>query len=164
MAGEAEMWSMNKQELIAQIALGRTSLDDALARVGDNHMDLVILHGEWSVKDLIGHLAFWEESVVELFYILRAGKTPEPFELDGLNAQALAKSRKHSLADLREEEKAAYRKALALVNDATDDELFNPAHFPWTGGRPFEELLRDNTCGHYEEHMPELTAWLKRIA
>jgi hypothetical protein len=165
MAGEAEMWSMNKQELVAQITSGRASLDDALAKVGDSHMDLVILHGEWSVKDLFGHLAFWEETVVELFHILQDGKTPGPFpELDAVNAQALAESRKYSLADLLEREKAAYQKVLALINDATADELFNPAHFPWTGGKPFEELIRDNTCGHYEEHLPELIGWLKRIA
>lgn len=155
---------MNKQDLILQITSGRASLDDALSRVGESHMSLVILHGEWSVKDLIGHLAFWENTIVEFFHVLRAGKTPKPFELDVLNAQAMDESRKYSLADLREREKAAYQKVLALIKDAADDELFDPSHFPWTGGRPFEELIRDNTCGHYEEHMPELTAWLKRIA
>lgn len=155
---------MNKQELMAEITSGRASLDAALSKVDEERMPLIVLHGEWSVKDLIGHLGFWEDTIVKFFDILQTGKTPEPFELDAVNAKALVESRKQSLSDVCKQEKAAYQKVLELVNNTPDDELFDPAHFPWTGGRPFEELIRDNTCGHYEEHMPELSAWLKRIA
>lgn len=155
---------MSKQELIAEITSGRALLDAALSKVDEERMPLIILHGEWSTKDLIAHLGFWEDTVVKLFNILHTGKIPEPFELDALNAKVLAESRKQSLSDVCRQEKAAYQKVLALVKSTSDDELFNPNHFPWTGGKPFEELIRDNTCGHYEEHLPELMAWLKRIA
>jgi hypothetical protein len=156
---------MNKQELTAKILAGRQELENALAHVDDERMPLIILHGEWSVKDLIGHLGFWEESVVLLFNTLRARKTPEPYpEVDVLNEQVLTASRKQSLAEVRRQEKSAYQKVLSLVKEATDKELFDPRHFAWTEGRPFEEIISDNTYGHYEEHLPELTAWLKRIA
>ena len=156
---------MNKQELTTKILTGRTQLEAALSHVDEERMPLIILHGEWSVKDLIGHLGFWENSVVSLFNALRAGKTPEPFpELDALNARVLSESRKQSLSEVRRQEKGAYQKVLALIKDASDRELFDPAHFPWTEGRPFESFISDNTYGHYEEHLPELTAWLKRIA
>lgn len=156
---------MNKQELTTKILTGRTQLEAALSHVDEERMPLIILHGEWSVKDLIGHLGFWENSVVSLFNALRAGKTPEPFpELDALNARVLSESRKQSLSEVRRQEKSAYQKVLSLIKDASDRELFDPAHFPWTEGRPFESFISDNTYGHYEEHLPELTAWLKRIA
>src|SRR5512133_3382187 len=164
MAGGGEMGSMKKQELLARMTSGRALLDAALSKVDEERMPLIVLHSEWSAKDLIGHLGFWEDTVVKLFNILHSGKTPEPFELDALNAKVLAESRKQSLSEVSRQEKAAYQKVLVLVKSATDDELFNPDHFLWTGGKPFEELIRDNTCGHYEEHLPELTAWLKRIA
>jgi hypothetical protein len=156
---------MNKPELTAKIQAGRQQLDSVLVRIDEERMPLVILHGEWSVKDLIGHLGFWENSVVTLFNTLRAGKTPPPTpELDALNAQILADSRKQSLAEVRRQEKAAYQKVLSLVHDATSAELFDPAHFPWTAGRAFEGFISDNTYEHYEEHLPEVLAWLKRIA
>lgn len=156
---------MNKQDLTAKIVSGRAQLDAALVRVDEERMPLIILHGEWSVKDLIGHLGFWENTAVSLFNTLRAGKTPEPFpELNAINARVLIESRKQSLSEVRRQEKAAYQKILGLLKEATDQELFDPAHFPWTEGRPFEGFISDNTYGHYEEHLPELTAWLKRMA
>jgi hypothetical protein len=156
---------MNKQDLTARILTGRTQLEAALSHVDEERMPLIILHGEWSVKDLIGHLGFWENNVVSLFNTLRAGKTPEPSpELDALNARVLSESRKQSLSEVRRQEKTAYQKVLALIKDASERELFDPAHFPWTEGRPFENYISDNTYGHYEEHLPELAAWLKRIA
>lgn len=156
---------MNKQDLTAKIVAGRAQLEAALSHVDEERMPLIILHGEWSVKDLIGHLGFWENRIVSLFNTLRAGKTPEPsLELDVINARVLSESRKQSLSEVRRQEKAAYQKILALVKDASERELFDPAHFPWTEGRPFESFISDNTYGHYEEHLPELAAWLKRIA
>jgi hypothetical protein len=156
---------MSKQELTTKILAARQQLENTLARIDEERMPLLILHGEWSVKDLIGHLGFWEASVVSLFNTLKAGKSPEPFpDLDALNAQVLADSRKQSLAEVRRQEKTAYQKVLALVQDATEAELFDPRHFAWAEGRPFEDFIHDNTIGHYEEHLPEVTAWLKRIA
>jgi hypothetical protein len=156
---------MSKQELTTKLLAARQQLESTLARIDEERMPLLILHGEWSVKDLIGHLGFWEASVVSLFNTLKAGKSPEPFpELDVLNAQVLTDSRKQSLAEVRRQEKTAYQKVLALVQDATEAEMFDPRHFAWTEGRPFENFIYDNTIGHYEEHLPEVTAWLKRIA
>jgi hypothetical protein len=156
---------MNKQELLDKIVTGRAQLEAALSHIDEERMPLIILHGEWSVKDLIGHLGYWEGFVVTLFNTYRAGKTPEPFsDVDLVNAQVLSQSRKQSLSELRRQEKNAYQKILALLQEASPQELFNADHFPGTKGQPFESIISDNTYGHYAEHLPELNAWLKRIS
>jgi hypothetical protein len=154
-----------KQELLDTILAGREKLDDALAKVTDSQMTLAILHAKWTTKDLLGHLAFWEESAATLFTTLRMGQEPEPFPaLDELNARQLAEWRTIPLAEVKTREKAAFERVLELIRSANDTELFDPAHFPFTGGRAYEEFFRDNTCGHYEEHLASLNTWLKRIA
>ena len=156
---------MNKQNLIENIHDGRRELDAAVARISDERKIMVILHGEWSIKDLIGHLGFWEERVVILFNVLRSGDTPEPYEdVDDLNSKAIIRSRNLTLSEVFRIEEAAYKNVLAVIEEATDKELFDPNYFQWTNGRRFEELISDNTWGHYEEHLPEINAWLKRIA
>jgi len=156
---------MNRKELMDKILSSREQLDEALGQISNERMALIILHGEWSVKDLIGHLGFWESRIASLFPLLKAGKTPEPFkDIDLLNSQAIDEMRTLSLADVRRLEKSAYQKILALIKEASDPELFNSDHFAWTEGRCFEEIISDNTWGHYEEHLPELQAWLKRVA
>ena len=156
---------MNRKELIDKILASRAQLEEALGQISNERMLMVILHGEWSVKDLIGHLGFWESRIASLFPLLKAEKTPEPFkDIDALNSQAIDEMRTLSLADVRRLEKSAYQKILALIKEASDPELFDPDHFAWTEGRCFEEIISDNTSGHYEEHLPELQAWLKRVA
>lgn len=158
------MQILNKKELTGKILAGRKQLEAALDHVDNERMPLVILHGEWSVKDLIGHLGFWEEHVVSLFTTLRTGRKPLPSpELDVLNAKVLVDSRKLSVAEIRRQEKKAYQDVLALIEKATYEELFDGAYFSWTEGRPFYEFIADNTYGHYEEHLPEVLAWLKRM-
>jgi hypothetical protein len=159
---ESQMSS--KKELTEKILASRKQLDAALAHVDNERMPLVILHGEWSVKDLIGHLGFWEAHVVSLFTTLRMGRKPLPsLELDALNAKVLADSRRLSQTEVQRQEKKAYQDVLALIQKATHEELFDGSHFAWTEGRPFYTFIADNTYGHYEEHLPGLLAWLKRI-
>jgi len=156
---------MNRKELIDKILASRAQLEEALGQISNERMLMVLLHGEWSVKDLIGHLGFWESRVAALFPLLKVGKTPEPFkDIDALNSQAIDEMRTLSLSDVRRLEKSAYQKILAVIKEASDPELFDPDHFAWTEGRCFEEIISDNTWGHYEEHLPELQAWLKRVA
>jgi len=156
---------MNKSELIDKIFTSRENLLANFARIGDDRSSLVILHGEWSAKDLIGHLCFWEERVSTLFSVLKAGKLPEPFlDMDLLNAEAVAEFAKLSLDQVRKREEIAYQKILTIINEASEEELFDPNYFAWTEGRNFAEFISDNTWGHYDEHIPEMIAWLKRIA
>lgn len=156
---------MNKMELKEKIMASRQDLETAMARVRDDQAGRVILHGEWSLKDLIGHLGFWEENVVKLYEILSAGQqVPAMEDMDAMNAQAISDWGARSLDVVRRDEQAAYHAVLALVDAVAEANLFDPAFFPWTEGRPFAEIISDNTCDHYEEHLPELIAWLKRIA
>ena len=156
---------MNKDELKQIILASRTRLVASIGLVGEERMDRVILHGEWSVKDLIGHLAFWEQRVVTLFELLQAGTSPGSMEdLNKLNEQVILEYRTLSLVEVREIEQLAYQTVLGLVEKASEAELFEPTHFGWTEGRCFYEFIADNTCGHYDEHLPELVGWQKRIA
>lgn len=157
---------MNRQELKGKIRSSRGELESALGRISNEQRTLVILHGEWSIKDLIGHLGFWEARVVSLFLILKAGGIPESDhqDMDILNAENLLRTRGQSLEEVVGFEQAAYKKVLELIDTASDKELTDPHHFAWTQGRSFDEMISDNTWGHYEEHLPEVMAWLKRIA
>ena len=156
---------MNKQDLLEKILEGREELELALNKVSERQKSLIILHGEWSVKDLLGHLGFWENRVADLFEVLKAGATPEPaVDMDLMNAKALLATREKSLAELEVFEKDAYQRVLRIIQQASEQELFDPGFFDWTKGASFQELISDNTWGHYEEHLPELNAWLNRIA
>ncbi len=81
---------MNKAELLANIRSGRQQLDVSLAHLGEEQLLVPVLHGGWTVKDLIAHFGFWEERIVTLYGQLVRGEEPaaDELSLDELNAQA----------------------------------------------------------------------------
>jgi hypothetical protein len=149
---------MNKAELLANIRTGRQQLEFALARWSEEQMLVPVLHGGWTIKDLIAHFGFWEGRVVTLYGQLSRGEEPAADEppLDELNAQAYRQNRAGTLDEVQREERAAYTQLMALTANASDDDLFNPQRFAWIQGKPFVEWIENNTYGHYAEHATDL--------
>ncbi len=148
---------MDRRTLRAQIEAGRDRFDGALAGLGDDAM-LERIDEEWTRKDVVAHVEAWERRVVRLFAGLRTGAPIDgDEETDSLNARLYVQDRDRSLADVRSGERAAYEAMLAALDDASDEELFDPKHFVWTDGDPFAEWFRANGDEHYDEHLEQLT-------
>ena len=150
---------MNKAELLTQMRAGRKQLETDLAHFDPEQLGAPRLHGNWSLKDLLAHLGFWEQHTASEFSALLRGVEPpeEAITLDELNAQVYAQNQHKPLAEVRLEEQAAYEQLLLLVENAVDDDLFNPRRFAWTEGKPFVEWIENNTYGHYEQHQADLS-------
>jgi hypothetical protein len=150
-----------KEKLLAQLFTAREELETTLAHVPEQEMGTPILHDGWSVQDTLCHLAFWQEWMTACFAALRAGQMPAPvIDVDALNARILTDFHHLSLEEVREREQVAYQQVLDMIENAAEDELFDPHHFAWTNGNPFLAWIENNTWGHYAEHLPELQAWL----
>jgi len=159
---------MNRSELMDKLRAGRDQLDPALAQLNDEQMLLPGLNDNWSGKDLLAHIAFWEWRAAHLFdQLVRTGKVVDtvglPTDLNALNAKVYADGSQRSLPDVRHNEQKAYQAILALVENASDDDLFNPDRFAWCEGKPFVNWIVDNTYGHYDEHMQNLQNWIKTV-
>lgn len=150
-----------KESLLARLFTSRETFEETLARLPEDQLETPILHGETSAKDMLGHIAFWEELATARFDALRAGQTPDPItDFDAINARILNDFRHLSLEEVREREQAAYQHIIDMIERATEDELFKPDHFPWTNGSPFWAWIEGNTWEHYEEHIAEVQTWL----
>ena len=150
-----------KDTLIARIQTAREAFDATLARVPEKEMQIPVLHDGWLVKDMLAHLGYWEERAVQRFKTLRAGETPAPVtDLDELNEQALVEGRMHSVEVVRRRELEAYVQLLNMVREASPDELFTPSYFAGAPQNAFVDWIAGNTWEHYDEHLPEVVAWL----
>ncbi len=158
---------MDRAELLSQMQAGRTRLETALARVDAGQMDVPVLPNGWSIKDLLFHLGFWERRTTALYETLRRGAVPETArnddEVNALNARAYTEGRDRPLDEVRTEEAAAYQALLAVAEKAPETDIFDPGRFCWTEGRPFFNWIEGNTYGHYDEHLPEVLAWLDEM-
>lgn len=158
---------MDRRELLLNMVAGRNRLDAALAGLREDQFLAPELDNGWSVKDLLAHLAFWENRVGGIYLGLVIGdmSTLEGADLsvDALNALVYERNRLTPLAQVRENESWAYQALRRLAAAAPEEHLFDPLRFAWTQGRPFVDWIAGNTYEHYAEHLPVVLAWRKNL-
>jgi hypothetical protein len=149
--------AVNRSTLAETIAAGRLRLETALAAFGDAAM-LDVVDEPWTRKDVLAHLEAWERRVVGHLGTLRSGDRPDgSVQTDVLNERFYRENRDRSLDDVRAGEREAYDALLAAIDGASDEELFDTHHFPWTDGDSLADWFRGNSDEHYDEHLEQLT-------
>jgi hypothetical protein len=150
---------MDKQQLIAALRTGHERLRAAIDALSEDELALPA-QGEWTRRDLVAHVEWWERHAAHVVAALRAGRDPypadEPFDLDARNARVFEESRGRAAAEVRSGEAAAWADLLRVIEAADEADLFDPARFAWTGGEPLVEIIRGDTDRHWEEHLPHL--------
>ena len=156
----------NKTELLAQLREGRATWEALLAQVAPERLTEAGVEGDWSLKDVIAHIAFYEQRMVKRLQAVARGTTPRPhpviknLDTDDANAWIYAQNENRPLAEVQAEEQATYQQLLAALEPISDADLFTAGRFPWLDGRTLWKTIPGNSYGHYEEHIPPLQAWL----
>ena len=111
--------------------------------------------GEWSVRDLLGHVATWEEEALKaLPIIVEGGKLPRYASqggIDGFNARQQEAKRDLSLGRLLQEMDATHQRLLALVDKVPESAYA-------TEGR-FLRRLRLDAISHWRGHAQDVRRW-----
>lgn len=158
------MLRVTRAELEEKVEDGRRPFREEVARLPEDAFDEVTASG-WTVKEILAHVAFWEETVAPFIQgMLRGRGWPDQAEwhggggFDGArgwpeadvhNAREAAWSRTRSAADVLARWDRAHDRCLAAVRDLTDEEAADPR---------FVDEVRNQTYGNYPEHLAELGA------
>lgn len=153
---------MNKTDLLAAIRRDRAALDVLVARIDGAHMTEPVLEGGWSVKDVLAHIAAWEELCLTWLSIgVRAELTAgDEFgaQVDALNARLYGENRDRPLADIRDAYTTSHAAIVAATNGLDDSALASrPA---WAPHAQLWQIIDANSAEHYREHIDQLTRWL----
>ncbi len=150
---------------IEQIESLQRALEERLARLDDLDWErpATVGGGDWSVRDLVGHIASWEEIALEGISATLEGRPPQASAqtVDALNAEMVASKRQLSLHDLRETAAQVHRRLLERI------ETLDPATWAAPAGpQPGAKRLADLVGGalasqrapfrHLEDHLPDL--------
>ena len=119
---------------------------------------------EWSIKDLLGHMAFWAEKAAADLRSLAGGEqerieSPSSLEeLNDWNARESTSRSGKSLAELRTEWEKSYADAADMLR-ATDASLLGTEV---RGTSQLNRFLGDTTL-HYNEHAEQIRAWQRQL-
>jgi len=140
-----------------------SALEAALAGLREPRMIEVGVVGAWSIKDLLGHIAFWAQQAAKNTELVKAGRQDRVERPDSSNAidrwnareQRLRAGR--SLAEVSRELEESHQLALAALAGLPEEKLSLDLE-----GGTFLELYAVDTYDHYREHTDQILAWRKR--
>ncbi|GAB1421546.1 hypothetical protein MASR2M15_17170 [Anaerolineales bacterium] len=112
---------------------------------------------DWSVKDLIAHIVWWERYLMERVDVWLKGDPPLTTgdDYNAINARILAENRDRDLADVLADFDQSYQALQSQMRRLSDTQLNDRQSYATKGARILD-YYAGNTFGHYEEHSDDL--------
>ena len=149
----------DRDALLANLDAARDAFHEVLATVDAELATVPGVMDDWSVRDIVFHLAVWCEHASEALALATAGRGDEfaysTGDTDAMNERFLAEGRDVSPAQaLRREEAAfaAFRAAVATLDSALHGRKLG-------NGDTVAEVVVYDGPEHYTEHTEHLRAW-----
>jgi len=164
---------LRKPELLKAIDLERSALDDTLALLSRRQMTQSgVTCGGWSVKDILAHLAEWQQMNLNWYAAGLRGESPElPAprltwrEIPRLNQMIYRKHHRRSLQAVLHDYRSNHDRIVALIKTLSDSELITLGRFSWTGPSwTLSDYFRANTAAHYLWAHKRIRHWLRAQA
>ena len=166
---------MTKNSLMGLLTTGREQWDRVLAQVGESHMTTSGVVGDWSVKDIVAHVAYWERYVAAYVRSTITGQPPtdeerygvaelpaevRDMDIDQFNDWTFQRQRRRPLPEILMEEQTIYRDLYTMLRGLRESDLLGEGRYEWTRGRAIWEYVAGNTYEHWAEHGQSIQAWL----
>jgi hypothetical protein len=140
-------------------------------KFGKKEMEQPGVVDQWSLKDLIAHLSEWERKFIEWYQAGKRGEIPETpapgytwKQLDEVNQQIYEMHHQRPLGEILAEFQGSYERMMAVVEDISAGELFEPGYYDWTGKANLAEYLAGCGYEHYDWAKEHIRKWKKRHA
>ena len=143
----------------------RAEYERLLAEVGEEKMLEPGLPGGWSVKDVIAHVNWYEREMVILLETSElAGSELWQLPADERNMPIHEQNKELPLEEVLAESNRVFESLWEQVSELADGDLMEASRFdqmpedwePW-------QVIASNTYEHYQEHIPDIRAWVEKL-
>lgn len=110
----------------------------------------------WSVKDILAHVATWEEEALKYLPVILEGKRPPRYSvlhggIDAFNAKMTRAKQALSAREAIRQLDETHARLVAFLQDVPEEALATET--------PFRRRLRADTYGHYPKHTEAIRKW-----
>ena len=140
------------------------ALGSAVDSFSDMELEQPGVVESWSIKDLLGHIAFWARQAAENLQLIAAGRADEvrrPSDekaMDEWNEREWRVRRERPLSEVREEWLDSFQGAMQALAAFPSERLEEKLK-----GYTALKLFAEDTYEHYKEHLAHLTAWRREL-
>jgi uncharacterized damage-inducible protein DinB len=152
---------MTKEEALARLAESRQTLHQAIEGLSEEEMTQPQVEGVWTVKDVLGHIASWEETCLEPLQRYADGG---PFEVEVIedymawNDEQAARKRDVPLDTILEELANVRQGLVEAASRLSAGQWKQRVPFSWGGRGTIAEVL-DVFYQHELEHVRSIQRW-----
>ncbi|HEX2194192.1 MAG TPA: maleylpyruvate isomerase N-terminal domain-containing protein [Candidatus Limnocylindria bacterium] len=129
---------------------------------------------DWSVRDLLAHIAGYERYTAEAILGDLTERKPTPRELygrdesptpedeandDTTNAWVVAYWRTRPVEETLSEYRWAHQRLVEAVQACPEEAFEDPSRLPVIKGKPLEQVISDQCQGHHAEHLAQIRPW-----
>ena len=163
---------MDKTSLMNMIQTEFAQFESLIAPLSEEQLCKVPFKGEWSIKDIMAHIAVWEQICTRWLDECARGETLHPSERVDIesNDRIYRENRDRPLAEVQELFHQAHQQFLHQVDLlflTLPEEEINASHrFAWTEAWPGSSLIAviaDNSYEHYYDHAQQIRNWFAKI-
>ena len=142
-------------ETLRRIAASWGRWLESFAGIADDRLSEPGACDGWSVKDLIGHVAYWDADALADIERIMTGGSWQPQDVDARNAAAATANANRGLNELRTEMVRLHDAVVVALRGLAPDD-------PRT--RQICREIAEDTWQHYDEHTAHVRAWRARVA
>ncbi len=158
---------MNVEQLQIKLDQGREKFLTAIELLPDEALLTSGAVAEWSVADVVAHLASWEAELVTGLAEIQRGRRPARLlaalaDRATYNTERYAENQERSLDAIFDDWQGARIQLEVRLEDLTDRDLNDPRRYLWWQGKGLWTLIAELTYEHEQAHLPAVAAFAAR--
>ena len=138
-------------ELLARMDAGWAAFIGTVHATPNEQLELHVGDGGWTRKQMLAHIGTWHDLTSDRISKFRDSGEPPGLDEheDAINARAARAATGRTTGEIVRGMEDSFRRLRREVAQLTEEQL--AAHEWWPVA-----IVRGNTFGHYEEHLPDL--------
>jgi hypothetical protein len=150
---------MNRRQLLNRLDTAWVAFQSSYAGLSNTQLTEPGVAGDWSVKDTIAHVTWWEEEALRHLPLIVAGDRPPRYSavyggIDAFNAMMAGRKRDLSLSDVLAQQGDTHRRLADFIHSVPEDQYSRESRF--------RRRLRLDTYSHYPIHTRAIQEWRQR--
>lgn len=152
---------MTPDQALAHLTESRQTLLAAIEGLSQERMAQERVEGEWTAKDILGHIASWDDATVDA---LRSFSASDPSavevisDIDVWNGEQAARKRPEPLSVILDGLAAARREFLDLAAQVLPEQWERISTWPWGSRNTLTEAV-SGLAHHEKEHASAIQRW-----
>lgn len=148
----------------------RAGWERLVAEAGEARMDEPGAMGAWTFKDLLSHLAAWQQfEQAPLERALRGARPAPPWpagldphrDQDRINRHIHDRTHGDPVAEVLREARGTWDRLEEGLAALPEEALTDPRHYPWMEGEALGPSVLEHVFLHYhQDHEADVRAWL----